>query len=278
MGVVVGNIADTLSREEIARFIFGDDSRLSLASEVGRGVAASPSGGVVSLSQLLSYEIVVVVCVVLYICWIFRYTTQHNANTVHQSLFLRGDGTSSENYSELRDIMLSWSLVVALSIILSTRFVDWVNSSDYLPYFSSFNLVGRIIDIGYEMWIMGVAAVFVFSMFWCAAVAYIISFFSRSQHLFLAIMNFRSQMVLLSVLFLLPVILISAFEADDSAVAYLAVFSILTMLWVYLFRSFLLFTSQKISILQWILYLCTVEIFPITLIWAFFTRSSGSIT
>ena len=35
----------------------------------------------------------------------------------------------------------------------------------------------------------------------------------------------------------------------------------------FLFRSFLLFVRQKVSLLIWILYLCAVEIFPVALIW-----------
>jgi hypothetical protein len=35
----------------------------------------------------------------------------------------------------------------------------------------------------------------------------------------------------------------------------------------FVFRTFLLFVGQKVSLLVWILYLCTVEIFPVALVW-----------
>lgn len=41
-------------------------------------------------------------------------------------------------------------------------------------------------------------------------------------------------------------------------------------------ESLMLFLSKKISILHWFLYLCTVEIFPLSLLWLIATRSHAS--
>ena len=41
---------------------------------------------------------------------------------------------------------------------------------------------------------------------------------------------------------------------------------------LYLRESLHLFISKKISILHWILYLCTVEIFPVSLVWLLLAR------
>jgi hypothetical protein len=41
----------------------------------------------------------------------------------------------------------------------------------------------------------------------------------------------------------------------------------------FVFRTFLLFVGQKVSILVWILYLCTVEIFPIAFVWTLVVKN-----
>ena len=41
---------------------------------------------------------------------------------------------------------------------------------------------------------------------------------------------------------------------------------------VYLKESLMLFLSKKISILHWFLYLCAVEIFPVSFVWLSLTR------
>ncbi len=53
---------------------------------------------------------------------------------------------------------------------------------------------------------------------------------------------------------------------------YIAGFMLVAIILLYIYESFLLFLSKKVSTLHTFLYLCTVEIFPITLIWGFFTR------
>ena len=47
---------------------------------------------------------------------------------------------------------------------------------------------------------------------------------------------------------------------------YLIVAELVTILLVFLYETFVLFVSKKISVLHWILYLCTVELFPVSLI------------
>ena len=47
---------------------------------------------------------------------------------------------------------------------------------------------------------------------------------------------------------------------------YLIVAELVTIFLVFLYETFVLFVSKKISVLHWILYLCTVELFPVSLI------------
>lgn len=66
-----------------------------------------------------------------------------------------------------------------------------------------------------------------------------------------------------------PPLLLYMFAPDASARWLLAVMVLmsLTALFVYVRETIGLFLSKKISILHWFLYLCTVELFPISLLW-----------
>jgi len=65
-----------------------------------------------------------------------------------------------------------------------------------------------------------------------------------------------------------PTVLLYALsEIERSNVfLYLIVIELVTILLVFLYETFVLFVSKKISVLHWILYLCTVELFPVSLI------------
>ncbi len=53
---------------------------------------------------------------------------------------------------------------------------------------------------------------------------------------------------------------------------YIVAAELFAILAIFLYETFLLFLSKKVSLLHTILYLCAVEIFPVTLIWGFFCR------
>ncbi len=53
---------------------------------------------------------------------------------------------------------------------------------------------------------------------------------------------------------------------------YIIVFTLVAVASVYVFETFLLFMAKKVSVLHTILYLCAVEVFPVTLLWGFFYR------
>ncbi len=65
-----------------------------------------------------------------------------------------------------------------------------------------------------------------------------------------------------------PTVLLYALsEIGQSKVfLYLLVVEAVAILLVFLYETFVLFVSKKISVLHWILYLCTVELFPVSLI------------
>lgn len=78
----------------------------------------------------------------------------------------------------------------------------------------------------------------------------------------------------LGTIILAPVILLFALSPLGSDTLWAGVLTagwLITFL-LYLRETFALFISKKVSILHWILYLCAVEIFPVTLLWLLVVR------
>ena len=65
-----------------------------------------------------------------------------------------------------------------------------------------------------------------------------------------------------------PTVLLYALSEINSSVVllYVIVAEVVALFLVFLYETFVLFASKKISVLHWILYLCTVELFPVSLI------------
>lgn len=78
----------------------------------------------------------------------------------------------------------------------------------------------------------------------------------------------------LGAIILAPVILLFALSplGSDTIWAGLLTAGWLITFLLYLRETFALFISKKVSILHWILYLCVVEIFPVTLLWLLVVR------
>ncbi len=53
---------------------------------------------------------------------------------------------------------------------------------------------------------------------------------------------------------------------------YLVVLQLVVVTSIYVYKTFVLFLCEKVSVLHTILYLCGVEIFPITLVWGIFCK------
>lgn len=78
----------------------------------------------------------------------------------------------------------------------------------------------------------------------------------------------------LGAIILTPVILLFALSplGNDPLWAGLLTAGLLITFLLYLRETFALFISKKVSILHWILYLCAVEIFPVSLLWLLVVR------
>lgn len=273
---LLATFVDSLSREGAVHHIFGEQSY-----RVEGSFSGSVSHDILSLSEEPLYQVLVLVCMVFYFVWLYRYINKQGfasfvgaASAITNSRKVGVHAGSSSR--RLGDTVLLWGLIVGIYVLFITKILE---VSDGVTYVGSSGLAnGRMItqhisQMGMSVWMGGIVVSFVWAMGWSIVVLYLADILSRSGTIFRSIFALRSQMLLYSVIYLMPIILLCAFGAYDSLRFYFALLMVTIFTLVYIIRTFLLFRTKKISILLWILYLCAVEIFPITLAWAFFTRS-----
>ncbi len=90
-----------------------------------------------------------------------------------------------------------------------------------------------------------------------------------------SILQIRQVCFSLAVVAVSPVLLLFALcpRNEGDIWFFLIIIELAVAAILYLRETFNLFISKKISILHWFLYLCTVEIFPISLLWLIFIRN-----
>lgn len=95
-----------------------------------------------------------------------------------------------------------------------------------------------------------------------------------SQPFIAQLIRIKRGYVALVVLVASPVLLLYALCPPDSGKTwfYAGLALLLITILLYVRESLILFISKKISILHWFLYLCTVEVFPFSLLWLLGTR------
>lgn len=267
---------DTLSRDEVTRHIFGSDSQLVTDTTIK---IPEPHG--VALTNEPLFEILVLVMLLFYFVWIYRYFNKKGSSAFVGAASaitnLRKEGVhTGGSRRRIGDVVMLWSLILGLYMLFITKIIE-VTDGLLLTHFSEMvdgeSITEYIANVGLDIWMLVVMGGFFASMLWSILIMYVSDKLSKRGNIFRPILELKSQMLLYSVIYLMPVILLSAFGAYNSIRFYLALSMVGIFTITYLIRSFLLFTSKKISILIWILYLCAVEIFPATLVWSFFTRS-----
>ncbi len=226
---------------------------------------------ITSISSEPSYEISLLLILILYILWVGRSLSNMEmsefrvSNPFGELSDTRGLGGTVR----VGDVILEWGLVVAMVALLVTRLVDI--SQHLTPI--GVDLAQRIISLGIGRWLALICVVFMLSMVWGVLLLRFMGYILRCDWIGSEIMRIKSRLLLMSVIWLLPIVLMSTLEMTGFFMTYFAVIVSVTFIAIYLFRTFLLFRSQKISILHWFLYLCSVEIIPITLMWVCFAKN-----
>ncbi len=258
---------DSLSRANfIEEHIFGKGARVvESAMEVGGNVAQREY-----ITDVTNYKVIITIFIILYFIWIGRSLANISGSSFKVSNPFAKLSKSEGLVKSVKvgDIILDWALVVVLCALFTTRIVELLQ-----PYHIDMaGLAQHISNMGVWAWMLLVSGLFLSLVVWSSVVVMVSCFFMRRESMIQQFFTLKSRMLKMTVVWLLPVVLLSSLEQKNLFMSYLAIIVALIFILIYLFRSYLLFASQKISILHWILYLCTVEIFPLTLLWAFFVR------
>ncbi len=264
-------VSDSTSRTSPANYIFGE------ASQLVRSVESTDGGYMSVLTNTTLFEVTLLVVLLLYLIWLGRYVARGEFVSFQRASYSRstfiGDLESQlSSGGKIGDNVILCTLIVAIYVIFLTRIVEAIESLKLSSFFYDGSLSSHILDFGLERWMVMVAVGFIAIMVWSFAVFSAAGYLSHSNDLCRDVMRLKMRMLYSSVIFLMPWIVLSALRGGSDLFFYISMVFVGIFTLIYLIRSFLLFTSKKISILHWILYLCGVEIFPVTLIWAFFTR------
>lgn len=159
-----------------------------------------------------------------------------------------------------------WSIMavgVPLMALMALRVADsYVSFSDTLPE--------RWIPL-FELLAVGcIAGVILFQM----GLLTIIGKVTLSQDITMQLNHLKFNYLALGIVILCPLALLLLLSSPDRSeiLSYCILAGSGGLILLYLKRSFILFLEKKISILHWILYLCIVEIFPVSFLWLCLTK------
>lgn len=266
----MNHIADSLSvasrHIEDLNHIYGAHS--SYVGEVTSGGLSMVEGGA-PISLDLSYSIAVVVLMLLYLIWIGRSLANiSNARFKISNPFapIKSQDGIIAGTTRFGDLALDWSLVVALCALFITKTLDIFQY--HIPRFAE--LTVRITNLGIWLWMAYVSVAFLALIVWGIIQTEVLGHIFKDKNFAVAITTIKSRMLNMAVVWLLPIVLLSALEIRFFAASYLSVAVALMFGALFLYRTFSLFRARKISILHWFLYLCAIEIFPMTLIWGIY--------
>ena len=237
-----------------AEELFGAASRLA---EVGseRVVATIASLGVL-------YQIAVAVAAIVFIFIVVRYASALT-HILLTSILGREKRTSTQLYAaEIRNIEIVTSLLGVLLIALSVVRCSIVDSLQPifspLASLSSWELAGITLSA-----IVGIILVERFLL-------WIVGSVTLRRDVCIGIWHIKllhfSCVILLTAPSLLIMLLNSGFVAEIALYISVTISSI--SLFLFIKETFLLFRAQRVSIFHWFLYLCTLEIFPLSLLLA----------
>ncbi|MFI3318649.1 MAG: DUF4271 domain-containing protein [Rikenellaceae bacterium] len=134
-------------------------------------------------------------------------------------------------------------------------------------------LINIITKVG-EVWILILYAAAILFAFYQIFMLSLIRAISGSNTLPHEIYILKHRTMLTALWASIPILLTSYLflPSIGSIFSYLALGAIVICYILYLWRTFLIFAIQNISIFNWFLYLCGVELLPLSLLWALLIR------
>ncbi|MFR9560475.1 MAG: DUF4271 domain-containing protein [Rikenellaceae bacterium] len=256
--LLIDSIATARRAAEVT--LFGEESQLSggvmpifeVHGGNVEGVVANPTYVILALAFLL-----------LYMVWLPHIFKNGG---IRWSILKRTNVDSERDLigkQRLGMIVATWALSITLFAMFTARIV-----AQFSPF-----------DISFDgaWWILGgvisVVTVALYGWVVLKAVGYLIIDMEFARKL----QTIKRQQLIFCVIFLSPLFITSSLSnyIQGQLVVQLSLLVVVALVINYLRQSFLLFMRQNFSILHWILYLCGVEILPLTFIWAITIRYLG---
>ncbi len=210
-----------------------------------------------------------------YVLWLMRNISFISLRKLKSNYFIGAENRSSSGEYNLYVELTYHTLFIAVYIVLLTLSVVDI-SADIDALFgidiASAQMVqlvrgGRLVEIiGMSLACTIALALYSVVVMSCAVLM------ARSDDLVHELATLKFNSLILSTLVLIPVLIMGQLELEGNIIIKIALILALLSLIAYAYRTFSLFVTKKISLLLWILYLCTIEVFPLTLIWGIFTR------
>ncbi len=234
---------------DIPVYIFGGESSVNSFSE--------PIAALVEPASVGSWFVVVASAVLLfYLTWINHWSVRNQSHLTLFSLFFYFRGDYPTKFNELAPSFKTYSGVGSCMGYL----VVW------LAIVTSLALQPQIAMAA----IMGVVVVNIYQ----ELLIYLIGVVVNSREFSKLLSHLKAVWYTIVGIIAIPTVL--CFSLTDGTVQevfmYITVIQIVAIALMYFIKTFLLFLTKKVSLLHTILYLCAVEIFPITLVWGFFCR------
>ncbi|MFR9523631.1 MAG: DUF4271 domain-containing protein [Rikenellaceae bacterium] len=235
----------------IPAYIFGEES--SLVEQMHSVVAAENGVQVWFLG-------VVVAAAALYLFWLNYWSMKGKMHSTFLGLF--GD-MRSDFFEKLEELPPSFGLYVAwgsmmgvVAISIAVTAVVKISVDQTLQH--------------YSLVMVAIVAIYVFKLLVLAIAGWL----TAQPNFFTLLQKISNGCLTVVGMTTLPTILCYSLCRGmlQDAFMYIAGFQLLVALCMFFHKTFMLFLSKKVSVLHTILYLCAVEIFPITLIWGFFYR------
>ena len=257
---------NAIYRDTVADAVFGHDATLAesvrvMDDTVSADVAMSTCDGVadgwLSLDVVTNAGILIIVCAYLLCLYLYYYDVMA---LIHSSL-QRNAPTNRDNDRRRSDIFYGF---LGKLFLLGVGFVGVFASVWVIRHGSVVSLMSEDYMVLTPLVGMGLFIALVVVQY---IVLLLVGFITRSISFVASLMRMRLVYFVFATIAVAPMLLIA-----ELANQY-AIWQILTylvagiVLILYLRESIELFISKKISILHWILYLCTVEILPLTLLW-----------
>ncbi len=236
---------------DIPAHIFGSASRLS-----------DPLPPVVDEAQgmPLWFIITIAVTLALYLAWLNHWSARGDN---HSALFKLFFHLRNDYFSLVGGLAPSFNHYTYTGM-LTFAVALWI------MVLSSLSLTTAISPMLCGAILIGILLIFLYQL----GVAFIIEKVVESRHFLLLTQHLKGVNSTIAGIIILPTALCYALTKDavHEIFLYIIGFQLLILTLIYIYKTFMLFLSKKVSVLHTILYLCGVEIFPITLVWGFFCR------